>query len=142
MQPPRLVAVDSNILLALAEEDDEAIDAWEVVRNRIRPALIIVPPTVLREVGHQAEDPAHPEVQAVARKALRELRFPWMLQPVVLRSDQTDLAQLAREAVRRSGLLPSPKRNHAIIFADCAALPFLLLVSHRSHLCGLDRAHL
>jgi len=65
-----------------------------------------------------------------------------MLQPVVLRSDQTDLAQRAGEAVRRSGLLPAPERNDAIILAEAAVLHCLLLVSQDSHLYGLDRANL
>src|SRR6266516_2601832 len=57
MQKPKLVAVDSNILLALAEEDNDTIDAWEMIRTRLRPVLLIVPPTVLDEVGYKAADP-------------------------------------------------------------------------------------
>lgn len=74
MQPPRLVAVDSNILLALAGEENDALDAWEVIRTRLHPVMLLVPRTVLDEVGHQADAREVSELQRLARKALCELR--------------------------------------------------------------------
>jgi len=142
MQPPRLVAFDSNVLLALAEEDDEAIDAWSVVRKRIRPAIIMVLPTVLREVGRQAADTRHAALQAVARKALQQLRLRWMLQPVQLRPDQTDVVGRAVRALWKSGLLPTAERNDALIVVEAAVLQCMLLVSQDSRLHGIDRGGL
>ena len=142
MQTPRLVAVDSNILLALAGGNDEALDAWEIIRTRFRPVLLIVPPTVLDEVGHQAADLSRAKLQVLAAKALRELRSRWMLQPVELRSDQDFIVEQAAEAICQSGLLPSAERNDAFIVAEAAVLECMLLVSRDSHLHGLDRAEL
>src|SRR5438552_5041036 len=142
MQPPRLVAVDSNVLLALAEEDNEVLDAWQVILTRLKPVLIIVPPTVLREVGHQADDETHPELQAIAAKALEQLRPRWMLQPVQLRYDQSDVVEKAAQELCASGLLPVAERNDAFILAEAAVLECMLLVSQDSHLHGLDRPKL
>jgi predicted nucleic acid-binding protein len=142
MQPSRLVAVDSNILLALAGGNEEVLDAWEIIRSRLRPVLLIVPPTVLGEVGHQAADPSRAKLQALAAKALRELRSCWMLQPVELRADQDSAVEQAAEEICKSGLLPFAERNDAFIMAEAAVLECMLLVSRDSHLHGLNRAEL
>ncbi len=142
MQPPRLVAVDSNILLALAGGNEEALDAWELIRSRLQPVLLVVPPTVLDEVGHQAGDPSRSKLQILAAKALRELRSRWMLQPVELRADQDSIVERVAEGICRSGLLPLAERNDAFIVAEAAMLECMLLVSRDSHLYGLDRAGL
>ena len=142
MQPPRLVAVDSNILLALAENDDEAVSAWEVIRTRLRPVMLIVPPTVLDEVGHKAAQLPKTGLQPIAAKALRELRSRWMLQPVDLRSDQEAIVALAGRAIALSGLLPYAERNDALVLAEAAVLECALLVSKDSHLHGIDRTAL
>ena len=134
MQPPRLVAVDSNILLALAEEEGDALNAWEVIRNRLRPVMLIVPPTVLEEIGHKAVEAPPTRLQRLAAKALRELRSRWMLQPVELRSDQEPIVEMVAGELRESGVLPSVERNDALILAEAAVLECALLVSHDSHL--------
>jgi len=142
MQPPRLVAVDSNILLALAERNEEALDAWEIIRGRLRPVLLLVTPTVLREVGYQAAHPDQLKLQALAAKALRELRPTWSVQPVVLRPEQTDLVERAAEALHRAELLPASERNDSLILTETAVLECMLLVSKDSHLHGVDRINL
>jgi predicted nucleic acid-binding protein len=142
MQPPRLAAVDSNFLIALAQEDDDCIDAWDTVRNRLRPVLLIVPPTVLDEVGYKAADSSGGELQRLAAKALRELRNRWMLQPVELRSDQEHIVEQVAATLYKSELLPAAERNDAFILAEAAVLECMLLVSQDSHLHSLDRAKL
>jgi|ERR1043166_4212620 predicted nucleic acid-binding protein len=142
MQPPRLVAVDSNILLALAEEDGDTLDAWQIIRARLRPAFLIVPPTVLDEIGFKATNPETTELQKLAGKALRELRHRWMLQPVELRSDQEIIVEAAAKAMCNSGLLPSVERNDAFILAEAAVLECMLLVSHDSHLHNIEHHEL
>lgn len=142
MQPPRLVAVDSNILLALAANDDEAVDAWEVIRTRLRPVMLVVSPTVLDEVGYKAGQSPATELQPLAAKALRELRSRWMLQPVDLRSDQEAIVTLVGQEIALSGLLPFAERNDALVLAEAAVLECALLVSKDSHLHGIDRTAL
>jgi predicted nucleic acid-binding protein len=139
MQPPGWSPVDSNILLALAEDDDEAVDAWEVIRTRLRPVMLIVSPTVLDEVGYKAAQFPPTELQPLAAKALRELRSRWMLQPVDLRSDQEALVALVGKEIALSGLLPFAERNDTLVLAEAAVLECALLVSKDSHLHQIDR---
>jgi hypothetical protein len=50
MHKAPLVAVDTNFPLLLAKGLDEAQDALVVLRERVRPAAILVPPTALEEL--------------------------------------------------------------------------------------------
>lgn len=142
MQPPRLVAVDSNVLLALAEEDSDTLDAWELIQIRLRPVMLLVSPTVLDEVGHKAEDPAKSRLRDLAIKALTDLRPRWKLQPVELRPDQETIVESAATALWHSGQLPFSERNDAFILVEAAVLECMLLVSHDSHLLGLRQREL
>ena len=47
MQKPQLVAVDTNIVMRLADGDEATIDSWHLIRDRLHPVQFIVPPTVL-----------------------------------------------------------------------------------------------
>jgi hypothetical protein len=142
MQPPRLVAIDSNVLLALAEEDSDTLDAWELIQTRLRPVMLLVPTTVLDEVGHKAEDPARSKLRTLAIKALTDLRIRWKLQPVELRPDQEVVVQSAAAALLHSGQLPFAERNDAFILVEAAVLECMLLVSQDSHLLGLEQREL
>jgi predicted nucleic acid-binding protein len=142
MQPPRLVAVDSNVLLALAVGDDEVRDAWEVIRSRLRPVMMVVPPTVIDEIGHKAAVHPSSEIGRMAARALRDLRSKWMMQPVELRSDQDLIAARAAAALLEAELLPPGERNDAAVIAQAAVLECALLVSEDSHLHGIDRRRL
>jgi hypothetical protein len=50
MQKPKLVAVDSNVLILLAQDDDLTIDARQTIEARLKPAQFIAAPTVIREL--------------------------------------------------------------------------------------------
>jgi predicted nucleic acid-binding protein len=141
MQPNRLVAVDSNILFSLAQEKEEVIDAWHLICERLRPVMLVVPPTVLGEVGDKV---ARPETNLgrLALKVLRELRARWNFQPVELRPDQEKTTvYVARQIIAR-GLVPAGEKNDALIVAESAVLECTLLVSDDSHLDGIDRSAL
>ena len=142
MQSPRLVAVDTNVLLSLAARDEVTLDALELIRQRLNPALILVPPTALEEVGHKALSAGDAELSRLASLSLREFRSVWHLQPAELRSDQEFIAENAATALRSAGLIPLAERNDAFILAEAAVLQCILLVSNDSHLLDVDRSGL
>ena len=84
MQKSPLVAVDTNFPLLLAEGDDDARDALELVRARIRPAQILVPPTALAELFHQSQHEPDFQQRELAGVALTSLRSKWRMQPASL----------------------------------------------------------
>lgn len=142
MQKLTLVAVDTNFPLLLASGHDDALDALKIVRERVRPAEILVPPTVLDELFYQSESDPDRKQRELAKTALIHLRDRWHFHPADLSS--TEEAMVA-EAARRTlfaGLLPQEERNDATIIAESAVLNSILLVSNDSHLLQVDHRRL
>jgi predicted nucleic acid-binding protein len=138
MQRPTLVAVDTNILMRLANEDGSTIDALELLKRRLKPAQFLVPPTVLDEIVAKAVEDNH----ALAIKALQELRGKWGFFPQSLNAVQEAIVNNAVLRLRDSGLLPYEERNDALVIAESAVLNCVLLVSRDSHLFNIDRDRL
>ena len=53
MQKPKLVAVDSNVLILLAQGDDLTLEACETIQSRIKPVQLVATPTVISEFNLQ-----------------------------------------------------------------------------------------
>jgi predicted nucleic acid-binding protein len=47
-----LFAVDTNPLIDWAEGHDDIRDCFEIIKDKRRDVIILVPPTVLHELGH------------------------------------------------------------------------------------------
>ena len=136
MQKPKLVAVDSNVLILLAEEDDLTIEAFDTIRLRIRPAQFVVPPVVVRELTHKVR--YDPHLKRPAERALREMRPRWRCQALLLNAVQEVVADQAAKRLREAGLLPQEERNDASLLAQAAALGCALLITYDSHLRDID----
>jgi predicted nucleic acid-binding protein len=142
MQKSPLVAIDTNFPLLLAKGDDTALEALEIVLERMRPVEILVPPTVQSELLHQAEnDPDHQQ-RAYAEKALLQLRSRWHFHPADLNSAQEAIAGEAARKILFAGLLPAAEINDALVIAESAVLNSILLVSNDSHLLKADHRRL
>lgn len=50
--PPQLIAADTNVGLDLAQADEWIVDALATIRRRLRGCSLLIPPTVLEELGH------------------------------------------------------------------------------------------
>jgi len=88
MQRPTLVAVDTNILLRLAGEDDPTIDALELLKRRLKPVQFLVPPTAIHELVAKAAKDSHPFLSQLSLKALQQLRSDWGFFPQSLNAVQ------------------------------------------------------
>jgi len=133
-----LVAVDTNFPLLLAKGLDEAQDALIVLRERVRPAAILVPPTALEELVYQSESECDPAQRQLARIALEHLRTGSEFRFAPLTSTQEAIVSQAAQRILMAGLLPVQERNDAAIVAESAVLNSILLVSNDSHLLGVD----
>jgi rRNA-processing protein FCF1 len=138
MPKPQLVAVDTNVLMRLADGHGATIDAWQLIKRRIRPVQFIALPTVLDELASKLSDDSELAVRAAVEKALRELRPRWHFQPADFNAVQEAVATNALQRLRDSGLIPYEERNDASIVAEAAVLNCVLLVSRDSHLIGID----
>jgi predicted nucleic acid-binding protein len=138
----RLVAVDTNILLRLADGEEPTVDGIQAVRDRLRPVEFVVPSTVYQELIHLALHQTGRPEGAVARSALLTLRTTWRFTPTPLNALQRSLADNAAKWLLRDGLLPGEEKNDARIVAESAVLNCVLLVSNDSHLLAMDHRRL
>ena len=136
------VAADTNYLLRLAEGDDDAWDALEVL-TRLRRHPRIATRTVLQELAHQAGDSAHPQLASVALRALKSFKRDWGFEPghAQFPLNHDDIGALAHQFVRR-GLLPDRERHDARILAEAAFSRAVVLVSEDSDLRDVDALEL
>ena len=142
MQKSPLVAVDTNFPLLLAREDDEAIEALTIIRERVRPARILVPPTAMGELVHQSETDPDERQRRLAARALGLVRSQAALRAVELDSTREGIVAEAARHILTACLLPPEEWNDANIIAESAALNAILLVSNDSHLLGVDHRRL
>jgi hypothetical protein len=142
MQKPQLVAVDTNVLMRLADGHEATIDAWHLIRRRLRPVQFIATPTVLDELAYKVLDDPDPTVRSVADSALRFMRPRWQFQPVDFNAVQEAIATNAIRLLRDSGLLPYEERNDAAIIVEASILNCILLVSRDSHLLDVEHEKL
>jgi len=137
LQKPMFVAVDTNVVLLLAAEDDDTPDAWDTVNRRIKSVRFLVPPTVLLELvfkSRQEDD----RIQQNACKALAKVRAQRQLEPSIPSDLQQGIAQRVAERLRERGILPWEERHDALLLAEAAVLNCGLLLTHDSHLRDLD----
>ena len=142
MQKSPLVAIDTNFPLMLAEANDIAVDALSVVRERVRPAEILIPPAVLIELTCHAKDSPDSKLRSNAQIALKNLQSLWHFQFAALNSTQEAIAREAARKIMQAGLLPAAEFNDALIIAESAVLNSILLVSNDSHLLDVDHRRL
>lgn len=142
MQKPQLVAVDTNVVMRLAGGHEATIDAWQLIRRRLKPVQFLVSPTVLAELGNKALDDPDSLVRRVATSALSSMRQRWGFQPADFNALQEAVAANAIQHLRESGLLPYEERNDAAIISEAGVLNCVLLVSRDSHLLDIDHEKL
>jgi len=136
LQKPKLVAVDSNILILLAQKDDLTVDAWDTIRSRIKPVQFIVTPTVIQELTYKAL--YDPELREAAGTALREMRSRWQCHPALLNAIQAILVPRSAGRIREIGLLPEEEKHDAAVLAEAAALDCALLITYDADLRDID----
>ena len=72
LNPPLLVAVDTNVALDLADQCEAVVDSISTIRERIGAGALCVPPTVVLELGHAAEFGETAAKRTAARQFLRQ----------------------------------------------------------------------
>jgi predicted nucleic acid-binding protein len=142
MPKPQLVAVDTNVLMRLAEGHDATVDAWQLINRRLRPVQFLVPPTVIGELASKVLEDSEPAIRRAARAALAQLRSRWRFQPVDFNAVQDAISIKAIQCLRESGVIPYEERNDAAIVVESAILNCILLVSRDSHLLNIDHERL
>ena len=137
MKPLRL-AVDTNVLLDLADAVDDVLDAVAILERRLPDTDKLVLPSVLDEMAFLAESGLTETVRRSAARAWRRLRIERRFRPLLeLPFPAESVAELAAE-FRGRGLLPVVEVHDSLILAETAIMSCGLLLSSDEHLRGID----
>jgi len=141
MKPSRL-AVDTNVLLDLADEVHDVLDAIDVIDDRLPDAERLVTPSVLDELAYLADSSLTQEVRRSARQAIQLLRNKDRFRPILELPFAPENAEKLAAEFRRRGLLPDEEVNDALILAETVLLDCHILLTSDEHLRSLDHQQL
>src|SRR5437899_2942297 len=98
-------SADTNFLLGLAAQEEDAVDAAETLRRRAPHLLISATPTPLEELRFFKVQSQDLELKAAAAKALASFRSVWGFHAVSLTSSQQERVEQVADHIRQVGIL-------------------------------------
>ena len=137
LNPPLLVAVDTNVALDLADQCEAIVDSLNTIRERIGAGVLCISPTVVLELGHAADFGETAAKRTAARQFLRQhSAWHFQLAPFV----PVGHAQAVRvgDRLRACGLIPEDEVNDSLVLAEAALLGCRMLLTDDEHLRGID----
>jgi len=132
--PKKSLALDTNLLLDLAGEEDFAHEFKEGFSRR--GYTLLVPPTVVAELEFFASQKDAPQHE-IANVALEKMSG-WECQPFTLSSTQLVIATQFASRLMESSLIPETERNDGKILAQASLAEIPLLVTSDGHLLTID----
>jgi predicted nucleic acid-binding protein len=133
---PQLIAVDANVLFDLANDLEDVIDAVSAIRERLRTARFLIPPTVQHELANWALR-GDGQKREAARKAIH-LGHLWTFVPANLIAVRHGIAERIAERIRVKGLIAVEEVNDSLVLAETALLGCSMLLTSDEHLRGID----
>ena len=121
----------------MAEEVETVTDAVRTIRQRLRDARFVVPPTALHELALAVRGGETGRIRKTALHALSQLRA-WGFEPLNLVPVGHGIVERIAEEIRREDLLPTEEKNDSLIIAESALLECRILLSGDAHLRGVD----
>lgn len=134
VSPKKQLALDTNLLLDLAEDTDFAHDFKE--EFQARGYEFLVPPTAAAELNILSVHGGEPQ-RTFANRALRELRA-WKCQPFLLSDTKLAIAEQFCRRLSEWHLIPDEERNDGLILAETSLGNIPLLVTSDKHLLSID----
>lgn len=141
MKPSRL-AVDTNVLLDLADEVHDVLDAVDIIDDRLPDAERLVPPSVLDELAYLADFGQGQPLRQSAKRAIQLLRGKDRFRPILELPFAPENAEKLAQEFRRRGLLPDEEVHDALILAETVLLDCHILLTSDGHLRSLDHQQL
>ncbi len=134
-QPPKRLALDTNVVLDLAAGLDAAHDFKDAFQAR--GYSLLLPPTAVVELHDAFENGATASKRDLARRALLKVRA-WDIVPVDLTGLELALAERFAARLHAASLLPEEEVNDALILAEASLARVPLLVTSDRHLLDID----
>jgi predicted nucleic acid-binding protein len=136
--PRKRLALDSNVLIDLAGQDDYAHTFRELFQER--GYSLWLPPTVMHELLYAADTKPDPDA-ALARSALAQL-LDWQISPITLSSVDSAIADVFARHLAGSGLMPPEEYNDGLILAESSLAGIPVLVTSDHHLLNIPEDRL
>lgn len=133
--PRKQLALDTNVVLDLAEEADFAHGFREAFQ-RAGYALRL-PPTAAGELHEQFMNGPTARKRELARKALTSL-LRWRILPLELTDTELAIAERFGERLLLKGLLPPEEFHDAVLLGEAALAGIPVLVTSDKHLLDMD----
>jgi len=135
---PLRLAVDTNVLLDVADEVEDVLDAFSVIDRRIASDDQLVTPSVLDELAFLCDSGATASLRRSSRKALIQLRSGTRFRPLIELPFGENTVERAANELRARGLLPVEEVHDSLILAEAALLECSLLLTSDEHLRAVD----
>lgn len=130
---PLWVAVDTNVLLDLADGKENVWDAVDTVRRRLPGVQIVVPPTAVQELAWIAENGDTAKERKLAMTAATKLVTEWQFVPLNLIPVGHGITDRIADELRTQRLLPDAEVNDSYIVAESALAGCKILLSSDGH---------
>ena len=139
MPKPIEVALDTNVLLDLANDDEVVIDCIQTIRKRIPTVVFLVLPTVIQELVAVSEIGETPLARKLALKALKNIRSPWGFCAVNFLPVGHGIVEETARKIRANGLLPEEKIHDSFLLAESGLRDASILLSNDAHIKDMDQ---
>lgn len=132
--PKKQLALDTNLLLDLAEEKDWAQDFLEVFQTH--GYTLRIGPTVVLELEWLSSSGKEPQRAFAGRAAERV--SAWRITPFELSALDQAIAERFADDLLEHSLIPDDEFNDGVILAETSLAQIPLLVTSDKHLLDID----
>ena len=132
-----LIAVDTNVLIDLADDHHVVWDAIDTVKKRIPRADLVATSTVIEELAIAADDDSKPETKRLALLALQSF-IKWGVRPLDFTPVGHGINQRVADRIRQGGLLPDEEVNDSYVIAEAALAECRLIITSDGHILEID----
>jgi hypothetical protein len=130
------IAIDTNVLLDLADGRDDVVDALQTIRSRLKNAQLIITSTVIEELSFALDEGG--EKSRLAQIALENV-IAWGIQPADMLAIGHGICDTIGLKLRLAGYLPEHEVNDGLIIAEAAMWGSAMLLSSDLHLLEAGR---
>lgn len=130
-------AIDTNPLIDWAQGFEDIPECFGLIKKRVPGVIIIVPPTVLHELGHFART-NDKGLGETALQALELIRTEPLLKPINLIPVGHGIVDINAWKLREKRLIDEDEKNDSLILAEVGLLECSVLLTSDSHLTDID----
>ena len=135
---PLRLAGDTNLLLDLADSDEDVLDAVAVIEQRLPQTEWLVSPSVLDELAFLTDSGATLQLRQSARLAFQQLQSGDRFRAILDLPFPPDFIKRVADEIRQRELVPAAEVHDSWVLAEAAFLQCAILLTSDAHLRGMD----